>query len=191
MNRFTRAALCAALLGASAIVAAADLLPVQDFARHPSLSMPRLSPDGKYLAVRWDDGSSHALIVYRVGDMSRPASMLRMPKYELPAGITWVSPTRLVVEKGKEYGSIDKPFLTGEIIATDVDGKHQDYLYGRETKYSSRAATRGTESEEERAARLTTARAELAAEAEFDVTVVNDDVERAAAELVRHMGLPA
>jgi dienelactone hydrolase len=145
MNRFTRAALCAALLGASAIVAAADLLPVEDFARHPSLSMPRLSPDGKYLAVRWDDGSSHALVVYHVDDMSRPASMLRMPKYELPAGITWVSPTRLVVEKGKEYGSIDKPSMTGEIIATDVDGKNQDYLYGYDVKYSSRAATRGTD----------------------------------------------
>src|SRR5690349_7914266 len=50
MNRFTRAALCAALFGGTAIAAAADLLPVEDFARHPSLSMPRLSPDGKYLA---------------------------------------------------------------------------------------------------------------------------------------------
>jgi dienelactone hydrolase len=145
MSRFTRAVLSAAVLLAPALVLAADLLPVEDFARHPPLSMPRLSPDGKYLAVRWDDGSSHALVVYKVDDMSRPASVLRMPRYELPAGITWVSPTRLVVEKGKEFGSIDKPVLTGEIIATDVDGKHQDYLYGYEVKYSSRAATRGTD----------------------------------------------
>ncbi|WP_424681700.1 alpha/beta hydrolase family protein [Frateuria sp. YIM B11624] len=145
MSRFTRAALCAAILLAPAVAMAADLLPVENFARHPPLSMPRLSPDGKYLAVRWDDGSSHALVVYKVDDMSQPASMLRMPKYELPAGITWVSPTRLVVEKGKEFGSIDKPVSTGEIIATDVDGKHQDYLYGYEVRYSSRAATRGTD----------------------------------------------
>jgi guanylate kinase len=54
-----------------------------------------------------------------------------------------------------------------------------------------RLVGRGTETEEERQARLTTARAELAAEPEFDVTIVNDDVERATAELVRHMGLPA
>ena len=143
-NRLTRAAVCAAAWLAPAAMAA-DLLPVEDFARHPPLSMPRLSPDGHYLAVRWDDGSSHALVVYKVDDMSRPASMLRMPKYELPAGINWVSPTRLVVEKGKELGSIDKPVFTGEIIAADVDGKHQDYLYGYEVKYSSRAATRGTD----------------------------------------------
>jgi guanylate kinase len=54
-----------------------------------------------------------------------------------------------------------------------------------------RLVGRGTETAEERAARLTTARAELAAEPEFDVTIVNDQVERATAELVRYMGLPA
>ena len=145
ISRFTPAALCAAMLALPAIAAAADQLPVQDFARHAQLSMPELSPDGQYLAVRWDEGSSHALVVYRVADMSRPLSMLRMPKYELPAGITWVSPTRLVVEKGKEFGSIDKPMFTGEILATDVDGTHQDYLYGYEVTQSSRSATRGTD----------------------------------------------
>jgi len=146
MNGFTRAALYAAMLVLPALAAAADLLPVDDFARHPQLSMPRLSPDGQYLAVRWDDGRSHALVVYRVNDMSRPVSILHMPKYELPLGITWVSPTRLIVEKGKELGSIDKPAYTGEIIATDVDGKHQDYLYGYKSPFgSSRSATRGTD----------------------------------------------
>jgi guanylate kinase len=54
-----------------------------------------------------------------------------------------------------------------------------------------RLVGRGTETAEEREARLTTARAELAAEPEFDVTIVNDQVERATAELVRCMGLPA
>lgn len=54
-----------------------------------------------------------------------------------------------------------------------------------------RLVGRGTETAEEREARLTTARAELAAEPEFDVTIVNDTVERATAELVRCMGLPA
>ena len=53
-----------------------------------------------------------------------------------------------------------------------------------------RLVGRGTESEEERARRLATAREELAAEAEFDVTIVNDEVSRAAAALVQQMGLP-
>jgi guanylate kinase len=47
-----------------------------------------------------------------------------------------------------------------------------------------RLVGRGTEGEEERARRLETARAELAAEAEFDATVVNHEVHAAAEELV-------
>jgi guanylate kinase len=57
-----------------------------------------------------------------------------------------------------------------------------------------RLVGRGTEDEEERERRLATARRELAAEAEFDVTVVNHEIHAAAEELVALMigrpGLP-
>jgi guanylate kinase len=52
-----------------------------------------------------------------------------------------------------------------------------------------RLVGRGTESDEERARRLRTAEVEMAAEAEFDVSIVNDDVRRATDELVSWMGL--
>ena len=50
-----------------------------------------------------------------------------------------------------------------------------------------RLVGRGTESEEERARRLETATDELAAEPEFDVTIVNHEVHAAATELVALM----
>lgn len=50
-----------------------------------------------------------------------------------------------------------------------------------------RLVGRGTESEEERSVRLATARDELAAAKEFDVTIVNDNVQRASQELVSLM----
>jgi guanylate kinase len=50
-----------------------------------------------------------------------------------------------------------------------------------------RLVGRGTESEEEREVRLTTARQELAAQKEFDITIVNDNVRRASEELVSLM----
>jgi guanylate kinase len=50
-----------------------------------------------------------------------------------------------------------------------------------------RLVGRGTETEAERARRLATARVELAAESEFDVTVVNHEVHAAADELVALM----
>lgn len=53
----------------------------------------------------------------------------------------------------------------------------------------SRLIGRGTESEEEQQRRLETARIELAAESEFDVTIVNDEIDRAARELIASMGI--
>ncbi|UMG92625.1 guanylate kinase [Nocardioides sp. TF02-7] len=52
-----------------------------------------------------------------------------------------------------------------------------------------RLVGRGTETGEERDRRLATAREELAAEAEFDVTIVNHEVHDAATELVALMTL--
>jgi len=52
-----------------------------------------------------------------------------------------------------------------------------------------RLVGRGTETDEERERRLATAVEELAAEAEFDVTIVNHEVHDAAAELVALMTL--
>ncbi|MGC1209515.1 MAG: guanylate kinase [Ornithinimicrobium sp.] len=53
-----------------------------------------------------------------------------------------------------------------------------------------RLVGRGTESAHEREVRLGTARQELAAVAEFDVTIVNDDVDRASEELVSLLADP-
>ncbi|MDO5501768.1 MAG: guanylate kinase [Actinomycetia bacterium] len=50
-----------------------------------------------------------------------------------------------------------------------------------------RLVGRGTENEEERARRLRTAEVEMAAAGEFDEVIVNDDVRRAAEELVSLM----
>lgn len=54
----------------------------------------------------------------------------------------------------------------------------------------SRLVARGTETAEERERRLRTARTELAAEAEFDATVVNSDVPTAAEQLVALVSSP-
>lgn len=53
-----------------------------------------------------------------------------------------------------------------------------------------RLVGRGTETETERENRLATARAELAAQSEFDVAIVNHDVGQAARDLVSLMGYP-
>ncbi|NID15501.1 S9 family peptidase [Luteibacter yeojuensis] len=133
----------AVLCLASTAAMAADLVPVADFARRMPLTDPSLSPDGQYVSMAYHDpdGKTHGLAIYRVGDMSKPVTLIKMPPYELPAGMIWASSTRLVVARGKVDGSIGRATYTGELMAIDVDGKNPDYLYGYEG-YGKRAATR-------------------------------------------------
>ena len=125
-----------------AVAIAGDLIPVEAFSRHASYSIPRLSPDGQYLAVDIEDGENHAVVIYQLSDMSHPRSYLKMPRFQQAADIHWVGPTRLVIEKAKLYGSLDKPFYTGEILATNVDGTHVDAMFSRDWNLESHGSVR-------------------------------------------------
>ncbi|CAN7197335.1 S9 family peptidase [Pseudoxanthomonas sp. LjRoot168] len=121
----------AALLTAHTAPALADaLVPVESFATTSRLHSPRLSPDGAHVAITADLGDGHhALVVHRTADMHRTA-LLRLPRYELPTQVAWVSDTRLVLAKGRQLGSREAPIPTGDIIATDADGTNQKYVFG-------------------------------------------------------------
>ena len=100
-----------------------------------------------------------------------------------------------------KYGTPRKPVLEalarGEhvILEIDLQGARQVRKTMPEAKFIfigppnwdelvRRLTGRGTESAEEQAKRLETAREELAAQGEFDHIVINDDVARCAAEVV-------
>lgn len=109
---------------------AKETVPVEAFASSDKMHSPRLSPDGRHIAVAADLGEgNHVIAIYAVQDMQQTAH-LRLPRYETPAQMYWVSANRLVVGKGRRFGSLEKPSLMGEIIATDADGKNQKYVYG-------------------------------------------------------------
>ncbi|MEZ5464915.1 MAG: prolyl oligopeptidase family serine peptidase [Lysobacteraceae bacterium] len=131
MNKPSLGRVAASLLLAMALQpAAADEIPLRDFARHATMFSPRLSPDGKLLAVttKTEDGLN-ALSVLQLSDM-QTISLLKMPRYELPIDVIWVSDTRIAYAKARESGSLDQPRATGEVFATDYDGGKQKYLFG-------------------------------------------------------------
>ncbi len=126
-----------------ASTAAAQAVPVEAFAKASPFSMPRLSPTGEYLAFATDFGQgNHALQVLRLSDMQRTA-VLRLPIYQSPFQIAWVSDKRLVIAKGRKYGSLEKPVPSGEIIASDFDGQNQRYIYGYEQQNAATGLDRG------------------------------------------------
>ena len=113
-----------------------------------------------------------------------------------------------VVHRAARYGTPRQPVLDAladgrpAMLEIDLQGARQVRRTMPEATFCflappsweelvRRLIGRGTESEAERERRLDTARAELAAETEFDVTVVNREVNAAADELVALMGLSA
>ena len=110
------------------------------------------------------------------------------------------------VHQTNRYGTPRRPVETAldegrpVLLEIDIQGARQVKLAMPEARLVfllppswdelvRRLVTRGTESAEDQARRLETARAELAAQHEFDVRVVNDDVTRAAELVVDLMGI--
>jgi len=101
---------------------------------------------------------------------------------------------------GTPRGPVDRALREGRLALLEIDlqGARQvrETMSGALFAFLSppsweelvrRLVGRGTETPEEREARLATARRELAAAAEFDIVIVNDDVRRASEELVSWM----
>ena len=111
-----------------------------------------------------------------------------------------------VVHKAARYGTPRKPVEEAlaagrpSMLEIDLQGARQVrdampealFVFLKPPSWEElvrRLVGRGTESEEERTRRLDTAREELAAENEFDVTIVNHEVHDAADQLVTLMML--
>lgn len=111
-----------------------------------------------------------------------------------------------VVHKAARYGTprgpVDEVLSAGRpaMLEIDLQGARQVresmpealFVFLKPPSWEElvrRLVGRGTETPEERERRLATAREELAAEAEFDVTIINHEVHSAAEELVSLMTL--
>ncbi|MCE5233089.1 MAG: S9 family peptidase [Mizugakiibacter sp.] len=144
--RITRFALAGVLFAATLAARPADAAAPSyaDFARHPTLGSPALSPDGQHLAVsvhEQENGeNSYALAVLHLPDL-KPVSRLKMNADYLPLDITWVDNERLVLTTGKETGFAEAPSATGDILAVNIDGSDKRLLYSP-SKRSSISAMR-------------------------------------------------
>ncbi len=132
----------------SAHSADAALIPIDSFVREDEYSMPRLSPDGKYLAITMrlpqGDRVVPTIMVYSLPGMKQ-LSASQLAVNHVPTSYMWVSNTRMVVAVGKQVGTLVKPQLTGEVLGMDFDGGKQEYLYGYNMERKSRHGNRYTD----------------------------------------------
>lgn len=119
-------------------------VPDINFAKHPPLGAPAISPNGKYIALAVHDTHNgedkHQLAVLHLPDL-KFVSRLDMTDRYLPINITWVDNHRLVMGTGEETGFAEQPRATGDIIAVDIDGTHKRVLYSDRARSSTAAMT--------------------------------------------------
>lgn len=123
----------------------AQPVPIDAFVEEQKFSNPRLSPDGKHLAVnvriQRRDRVVPTMTIYALPDL-KIVNTFVMPGYEIPVNFRWIKNDRLVIEKGIEVGYREAPQATGEVIAANIDGSEIEYLYGFNGSTQSKRASR-------------------------------------------------
>src|SRR3569832_397354 len=115
------------------------VVPEGDFAKHPPLGPPVMSPNGEFIALSVHDTANgddrYQLAVLHLPDLKFVSRLDMTPKY-LPIDITWVDDKRLVLSTAKEIGQLAAPVGTGDVIAVDFDGKNKRMLYSDSARSS-------------------------------------------------------
>lgn len=123
----------------SALIACACLSPafaipptsasVEPFTRKDAFKQVKIAPDGKHLALSVPIGDHTSLVILDPATL-KPVSQFSVSGQVHVNDFWWANSNRLLVSIAEMHGSLDKPISTGEIFATNVDGKGQDILFG-------------------------------------------------------------
>ncbi|MGQ0587094.1 MAG: alpha/beta hydrolase family protein [Gammaproteobacteria bacterium] len=119
----------ALLAAAAATPAAAEVVPVRDFARDAEWDEVKLSPNGDYVATTKRVGQHWTLGFFRISD-SKVTGALNFGTFNHILDFWWVGPARVVVAIGHSDSYFDQPHGTGELYGVDVDGGGKGYLFG-------------------------------------------------------------
>jgi len=135
-----------ALLAGAASAEAGEIIPVQDFVRHPTYSNVKISPNGEYLAMTVDRGEQDVLTILRTRDLSI-VKVNQLPDNKSVGAFHWTSPERLLFNSVKKVGTYARPFGTGEWYSVNADGSQPRPLIFYGTRDATqRGKTVGNES---------------------------------------------
>jgi acylaminoacyl-peptidase len=106
-------------------------IPLEEFTKLPLYNDLKISPTGDYLAatVRDDDGQA-SLLIMRTDGSEITARVTGFRNYFI-SNFFWANDERIVATLGRQYGSLDAPSGTHEIVAVNWDGKRKEWLFGR------------------------------------------------------------
>ena len=129
ISRATRLTAAAGLFLLSTVTFAE--VPLEEFTKLPLYNDLKISPTGEFLAatVRDDDGEA-SLLIMRTDGSEITARVSGFRNYFI-GNFFWANDERIVASLGRQYGSLDAPSGTHEIVAVNWDGKRKEWLFGR------------------------------------------------------------
>ncbi|NVK22646.1 MAG: S9 family peptidase [Kangiellaceae bacterium] len=103
-------------------------ISVEDFFKFAQADSLRLSPDGKYIAVRAESTGKKEVYI-----LDRKTKDIKQ-RFEFPqdyeaGSFFWVSDDRLIVSQNKKIGALDQPAPTGIFFAGNADGSKKIKLW--------------------------------------------------------------
>lgn len=122
------------LLLALALNAHAATIPVADFAKPPTVESMKLSPDGRFLAMVTQQSDYETKLVVLDSSTLKAVGALNSEKRSLVGDFWWVADDRIVVAVARRYGGLDEPYLTGQLLAVNADGKDGKVIHSRFAK---------------------------------------------------------
>ncbi|AOE49755.1 alpha/beta hydrolase family protein [Kangiella sediminilitoris] len=103
-------------------------ITVEDFFKYRQADSLKLSPDGRYLAVRGEVSGKRE--VYILDRKTKEIKQRFFFPQDYEAGtFYWVSDKRLVVGRNKKVGPLDLPAQTGYYFGGDVDGSDKYQIW--------------------------------------------------------------
>ena len=103
---------------------------IEDFIREQKFYNIKISPTGEYFAATVPFDRKTILVILRRSDTKIIAKMA-IPGYRTHvADFWWVNNERVLISAAQKLGELERPRLTGELYAINVDGSRGEMLVG-------------------------------------------------------------
>ena len=110
-----------------------NLIPLEVFAAHPTYENIKVSPTGEYLAATFfnpEDVTESKLVVLDIQNMEITA-IAHVRGQDFISNFFWANDERVVGQIAQKVGWQDEPFLTGDMVSMNWDGKRKRWIYGQ------------------------------------------------------------
>ncbi len=121
---------------ASSSLSAAAQVDVASYVKRDDFGDIKLSPNGDYYAASVPLEGKSVLAIIRRSD-NKPTAGFSLGRNSYVYDFKWVNSERVMISMSQKIGALDRPQLTGNLYAINVDGSGSEILVGQDVDVMS------------------------------------------------------